>query len=85
MIAVLLYMIASKAVESMRKEPEGLKNTIQIRLYPTRAQAHMLGKHCQEYTDCVNTIVSAHNADMIPDGFRTKPESPPFTVGRSQP
>lgn len=87
MIAVLLYMIASKAIESMRKEqePEGLKNAIQIRLYPTRAQAHMLDEHCQEYIDCVNTIVSAHNADTIPDGFRTKPEPPSFMAGRSQP
>jgi hypothetical protein len=80
-------MIASKAVESMRKEqePEGLKNAIQIRLYPTRAQAHMLDEHCQKYIDCVNTIVSAHNADTIPDGFRTKPEPPSFMAGRSQP
>ncbi len=90
MIAVLLYMIASEAVESMRKEqgpkePEGLKNTVQIRLYPTRAQAHMLREHCQESIDCVNTIISAHNADMIPNGFSTKPEPPSFMAGRSQP
>ena len=61
----------SKKAES-DQEPEGLKNTIQIRLYPTRAQAQMLREHCAEYIDCVNVIVQAHDADMLPKGFSTK-------------
>ena len=56
----------------VQKEPGDLKNTVQIRLYPTRAQARMLREHCQEYIDCVNTLVQAHDADMLPKGFSTK-------------
>ncbi len=54
------------------KEPEGLKNTIQIRLYPTREQARLLRDHCQEYIDCVNVLVQAYDADLLPKGFSTK-------------
>ncbi len=67
----------SKKAE-VQKEPEGLKNTVQIRLYPTRAQAQMLRAHCQEYIDCVNTIVQAHDADMLPKGFSTKDFTAPL-------
>ena len=45
---------------------------MQIRLYPTSAQARMLREHCTEYIDCVNVIVQAHDADMLPKGFSTK-------------
>ena len=66
-------MIRKKPKKSkVEQEPEDLKNTIQIRLYPTRAQAKMLREHCAEYIDCVNVIVQAHDADMLPKGFSTK-------------
>ena len=61
-----------KAKKQKDQEPEGLKNTVQIRLYPTREQAKMLRHHCAEYIDCVNTIVQAKDADMLPKGFSTK-------------
>ena len=67
-----------KKIESQSEEPEGLKNTAQIRLYPTRAQARMLREHCAEYIDCVNTIVQAHDADMLPKGFSTKDFTAPL-------
>jgi IS605 OrfB family transposase len=60
------------------KEPKGLKNTISIRLYPTREQARLLREHCQEYIDCVNVIVQAHDADMLPKGFSTKDFTAPL-------
>jgi putative transposase len=61
-----------KKKQQEEQEPEGLKNTVQIRLYPTRAQARMLREHCQEYINCVNVIVEAYDADMLPVGFSTK-------------
>src|SRR5436853_1632586 len=61
-----------KAKKQKDQEPEDLKNTVQIRLYPTREQAKMLRHHCAEYIDCVNTIVQAKDADMLPKGFSTK-------------
>jgi putative transposase len=64
--------IRKKSKKQKEKEPEGLKNTIQIRLYPTREQARLLREHCQEYIACVNVIVQAHDADMLPKGFSTK-------------
>jgi len=63
---------------AQEQEPDGLKNTIQIRLYPTREQARMLREHCQEYIDCVNVIVQAHDADMLPKGFSTKDFTAPL-------
>jgi len=69
-----LSMVSTRKPKKAEKseEPEGLKNTVQIRLYPTRAQARMLREHCQEYIDCVNVIMQAHDADMLPKGFSTK-------------
>jgi len=52
-----------KKKQQEEQEPEGLKNTVQIRLYPTRTQARMLREHCQEYIDCVNVIVEAYDAE----------------------
>ncbi len=62
----------------LSKEPEGLKNTLQIRLYPTREQARLLREHCQEYIDCVNVLVQAHDADILPKGFTTKDFTAPL-------
>jgi IS605 OrfB family transposase len=61
-----------KKKKQKEQEPEGLKNTVHLRLYPTKAQAKLLREHCQEYIDCVNVIVAAHAADMLPKGFSTK-------------
>ncbi|MFL5663057.1 MAG: RNA-guided endonuclease TnpB family protein [Ktedonobacteraceae bacterium] len=72
-------MIRKKSKKrAQEQEPDGLKNTIQIRLYPTREQARMLREHCQEYIDCVNVIVQAHDADMLPKGFSTKDFTAPL-------
>jgi putative transposase len=68
----------SSRKQKPEKEPEGLKNTIQIRLYPTAAQAKMLREHCQEYIDCVNVLVQAHDADMLTKGFSTKDFTAPL-------
>ena len=65
-------MIKHKPKKQKDQEPEGLKNTIQIRLYPTKYQARILREHCQEYIDCVNVIVQAHDAELLPKGFSTK-------------
>lgn len=55
-----------------QKKPEGPQNTVQVRLYPTPAQALLLMVHCQEYITTVNVLVSAFDAEMIEDGFSTK-------------
>ena len=67
-----------KAKKQKDQEPEDLKNTVQIRLYPTREQAKMLRQHCAEYIDCVNTIVQAKDADILPKGFSTKDFTAPL-------
>jgi IS605 OrfB family transposase len=78
-------VIKKKSKKQEDQEPEGLKNTIQIRLYPTRAQAKMLREHCQEYIDCVNVMVQAHDADMLPKGFSTKDfTAPPPSAVKNQ-
>ena len=71
-------MIKKKSRRSRRRYSPNLKNTIQIRLYPTSAQAKMLREHCAEYIDCVNVIVQAHDADMLPKGFSTKDFTAPL-------
>jgi putative transposase len=71
-------VIKRKPKKQKEQEPEGLKNTIQIRLYPTREQARLLREHCQEYIDCVNVLVAAHDADLLPKGFSTKDFTAPL-------
>src|SRR2546425_1172750 len=58
----------------MRRKPKGLQNTLQVRLYPTPEQGHLLMAHCQEYISTVNVLSSALDADLIPhdDTFTTK-------------
>jgi putative transposase len=65
-------VIKRKPKKQKEQEPEGLKNTIQIRLYPTFEQANLLHEHCQEDIDCVNVIVQAHDFNILPKGFSTK-------------
>ena len=65
-------VIKRKPKKQKEQEPEGLKNTTQIRLYPSPEQARLLREHCQEYIDCVNVIVQAHDFNMLPKGFSTK-------------
>jgi IS605 OrfB family transposase len=55
-----------------KRKEKGPQNTIQVRLYPTREQAHLLMAHCLEYISTVNVLVCAFDADMIEDGFSTK-------------
>lgn len=54
------------------KKPKGLQNTVQVRLYPTPEQSHLLMAHCLEYIDTVNVLSSALDSGMIEDGFSTK-------------
>ncbi len=57
----------------MSKKPKGLQHTIQVRLYPTPEQSHLLMAHCQAYISTVNVLVAALDADLIPnDSFSTK-------------
>ncbi len=58
----------------MSKPPKGLKQTYQVRLYPTSEQGRLLMAHCQEYISTVNVLSSALDADIIPPGdtFSTK-------------
>src|SRR3989442_12477950 len=58
----------------MRRKPKGLQSTLQVRLYPTPEQGHVLMAHCQEYISTVNVLSNALDADLIPhdDTFTTK-------------
>src|SRR6266566_5911728 len=58
----------------MSRKPKGLQNTLQVRLYPTPEQGHLLMSHCQEYISTVNVLSNALDADLIPhdDTFSTK-------------
>ena len=57
----------------MSKKPKGLEQTSQVRLYPTLEQGRLLMAHCQEYISTVNVLVSALDADAIPqEHFSTK-------------
>ena len=58
----------------MSRKPKGLQNTLQVRLYPTPEQSHVLMSHCREYISTVNVLVSALDADVIAhdDTFSTK-------------
>jgi putative transposase len=58
----------------MSRKPKGLQNTLQVRLYPTPEQSHVLMSHCQEYISMVDVLVSALDADVIAhdDTFSTK-------------
>src|SRR5713101_7234821 len=56
----------------MSRKPKGLQNTLQVRLYPTPEQGHLLMAHGQEYISTVNVLASALDADMLSEGFSTK-------------
>jgi hypothetical protein len=58
----------------MSRKPKGLQNTLQVRLYPTPEQGHVLMAHCQEYIRTVNVLSNALDADLLPhdDTFTTK-------------
>ncbi len=56
----------------MRRKPKELQNTVQVRLYLTPEQSHVLTAHCQEYISTVNVLASALDADMLPEKFSTK-------------
>jgi len=49
-----------------------MKTTLQVRLYPTPEQSHLLRTHCQEYISTVNTLVSALDRDILPEKVSTK-------------
>src|SRR5258707_2077025 len=61
-----------EAKQNMSKKANGLKNTVQVRLYPTDSQASWLMVHCVEYISTVNVLVSALDADMTEENFSTK-------------
>jgi len=58
----------------MSKKSKGLQNTLQVRLYPTPEQSHLLMAHCLEYISTINVLASALDADIIlrDDTFSTK-------------
>lgn len=41
---------------------------VQVRLYPTPAQAAILRAHYQEYIRTINVLIAALDCDMLPDG-----------------
>jgi putative transposase len=48
------------------------KTTLQVRLYPTPEQAHMLMSHCMEYISTVNVLVQALESGVLPEKASTK-------------
>jgi putative transposase len=56
---------------SKRKQND-LATTLQVRLYPTPEQSRLLMAHCQEYIQTVNVLVSAIDADLLPENASTK-------------
>src|SRR5579872_956306 len=50
------------------RKREGVKTTVQVRLYPTPEQAALLRAHCQEYISTINVLVAALDSDVLPDG-----------------
>jgi putative transposase len=48
------------------------KNTVQMRLYPTPEQSRLLMTHCQEYISTVNFLVTALDAEILPEKVSTK-------------
>ncbi len=56
---------------SKRKQND-LATTLQVRLYPTPEQSRLLMAHCLEYIQTVNVLVSAIDADLLPEKASTK-------------
>lgn len=48
------------------------KTTVQVRLYPTSEQSHLLMAHCQEYIRTVNVLVAAFDSDVLVGKVSTK-------------
>jgi putative transposase len=48
------------------------KTTLQVRLYPTPEQGHLLMSHCQEYISTVNVLASAFESGVLADKVSTK-------------
>ena len=48
------------------------KTTLQVRLYPTPEQSHLLMAHCQEYISTVNVLASAFDSGVISGKISTK-------------
>src|SRR5947207_724889 len=56
----------------MSKKTNGLQNTLQIRLFPTPEQGHLLMMHCLEYINTINVLASALDAGILPEKASTK-------------
>jgi putative transposase len=56
---------------SKKKSVEQI-TTLQIRLHPTPQQVALLKAHCAAYIDVVNVLVSALDADLLPEDVSTK-------------
>ncbi|GAC1358068.1 MAG: hypothetical protein NVS2B12_20690 [Ktedonobacteraceae bacterium] len=58
----------------MRKSKKQAKpiTTIQIRLYPTPEQSHLLMAHCQEYIATINVLIASIDADILPENASSK-------------
>jgi len=48
------------------------KTTLQVRLYPTPEQGHLLMAHCMEYISTVNVLVAALESGVLPEKASTK-------------
>jgi putative transposase len=48
------------------------RTTIQVRLYPTPEQSHLLMAHCQEYISTINVLVAAFDSGVITGKVSTK-------------
>src|SRR5262249_24425648 len=61
-----------KGKVTMSKKQDGLITTVQIRLYPTPEQSHLLMAHCTGYISIINTLVQAQELEILPDNTSTK-------------
>src|SRR5438128_12413357 len=48
------------------------KTTLQVRLYPTSQQGHLLMAHCLEYISTVNVLVAAFDSGVLEGKVSTK-------------
>ncbi len=48
------------------------KTTLQVRLYPTSEQSHLLMAHCQDYISTANVLVAAFESGVLEGQVSTK-------------
>lgn len=55
-----------------KKSADDLVTTVQVRLYTTPEQSHLLMTHCQEYISTVNMLVQAQELEILPSKVSCK-------------